>query len=170
MTIIGATGRQNKTVRKQVSLELNSKGLTFTMSFLVASGLPFSILVGCDVLRQYSAIIDLRQGEVSLNTEQGIWTTDIVKGSNLPSITNCCTMLQNNYCQQSHGRIVNEWKDEELWSSKLEEIRQFQREGREQQISVHQAEDLINIYNKYRHIFSDAPGKVKDYQCKIIFK
>ena len=60
ITIIGATGRQNKTVQKQVSLELESEGLTFTMSFLVASGLPFSILVGCDMLRQYSAIINLK--------------------------------------------------------------------------------------------------------------
>ena len=77
-------------------------------------------------------------------------------------------MLQNNYCQQSHGRIINEWKNEELWSSKLEEIRQFQREGQEQQISVHQAEDLVNIYNKYRHIFSDVPDKVKDYQLSLI--
>ena len=59
VTIIGATGRQNKTVRKQVSLELNSKGLTFTMSFLVASSLPFSILVGCDVLRQYLSLIHI---------------------------------------------------------------------------------------------------------------
>ena len=60
--------------------------------------------------------------------------------------------------------------DEELWLSKLEEIRNFQREGQDKQISVHQAEELINIYNRYRHIFSDAPGKVKDYQCMIRFK
>ena len=140
------------------------------MPFLVASGLPFSILVGCDVLRQYSAIINLRQGEVSLTTEQGIWTADLVNSSNLPSITTSCTMIQNYYCHQSHGRILNGGKDEELWSSKLEEIRNFQREGQDQQISVHQAEELINIYNRYRHIFSNAPGKVKDYQCMIRFK
>ena len=35
VTIIGATGQQNKTVRKQVSLELNSKGIIVTMPFLV---------------------------------------------------------------------------------------------------------------------------------------
>ena len=118
--------RQNKTVRKQVSLELNSKGIIVTMPFLVASGLPFSILVGCDILRQYSAIINLRQGEVSLTTEQGIWSANLVNGSNLPSKTNSCIMTQNYYCQQSPGRTLNEWNDEELWSSKLEEIRNFQ--------------------------------------------
>ena len=29
---------------------------------------------------------------------------------------------------------------------------------------------MIKIYNKYQHIFSNAPGKVKDYQCTISFK
>ena len=79
-------------------------------------------------------------------------------------------MIQNNYCQQSPERILKDWKDEELWSSKLEEIRNFQREEQDPQISVQQAEELISIYNRYKHIFSDAPGKVKDYQCRIRFK
>ena len=167
ITIIGATGRQNKTVRKQVSLELNSKGIIVTMPFLVASGLPFSLLVGCDVLRQHSAIINLRQGEVSLTTEQGIWSADLVNGGNLPLITNSCNMIQNNYCQQSPERILTDWKDEELWSSKLDEIRNFQREEQDPQISVQQSEELIRIYNRCKHIFSDAPGKVKDYHCLL---
>ena len=79
-------------------------------------------------------------------------------------------MIQNNYCQQSPRRILKDWKDKELWSSKLEEIRNFQREEQDPQISVQQAEELIRIYNRYKHIFSDAPGKVKDYQCRIRFK
>ena len=42
VTIIGATGRQNKTIRKQVSLEITSQGVTIPLPFLVASGLPVS--------------------------------------------------------------------------------------------------------------------------------
>ena len=38
IVLIGATGRQNKTVRKQVMLELKSNGETITMEFLVAHG------------------------------------------------------------------------------------------------------------------------------------
>ena len=29
---------------------------------------------------------------------------------------------------------------------------------------------LIDVYNKYRHVFSDTPGKVRDYQCEIEFR
>ena len=42
--LVGATGRQNKTVRKQVRLELVSNHKTIPMTFLVASGLPFQML------------------------------------------------------------------------------------------------------------------------------
>ena len=37
-------------------------------------------------------------------------------------------------------------------------------------MTVKQVEDLIIIYNKYKHVFSEKPGKVKNYQCRIQFK
>ena len=37
VTIIGATGRLNKTIRKQVSLEITSKGVALLMPFLAVS-------------------------------------------------------------------------------------------------------------------------------------
>ena len=57
ITLIGATGRQNKTIRKQVQLEVTSQGKTLPIIFLVASGLPFSLLIGCDVLRKYACLL-----------------------------------------------------------------------------------------------------------------
>ena len=41
MTIIGATGKQNKTIRKQVCLNVTNSGIGIPMEFLVARGLPF---------------------------------------------------------------------------------------------------------------------------------
>ena len=76
--LIGGTGLQNKTVRKQVSLDLTSKGVVINMVFLVATGLPFQILIGCDVLRKYSAIIDLSRERVSLYSEGVVWTAELI--------------------------------------------------------------------------------------------
>ena len=45
LTIIGATGKQNKTIRKQVSLNVTNSGIGIPMGFLVAKGLPFRILI-----------------------------------------------------------------------------------------------------------------------------
>ena len=46
--------------------ELNSNGKTITMEFLVAHGLPFTMLIGYDMLRKYSAIIDMSRAKVTL--------------------------------------------------------------------------------------------------------
>ena len=62
--IIGATGKQNKSIRKQVSLELDNQNTTIPIVFLVANGLPFNMLIGCYVLRQHSAVISLQKGIV----------------------------------------------------------------------------------------------------------
>ena len=57
-----------------------------------------------------------------------------------------------------------------MWLEKLEEIRDFQKMKARGLISETQVEQLITVYNNYRHIFSNAPGKIKNYQCTIKFK
>ena len=60
-----------------------SRGIALNMVFLIATGLPFNILVGCDVLRRNSAIIDLNQEKVSLFSDGITWTADLVGGENI---------------------------------------------------------------------------------------
>ena len=54
------------------------KRQAINMVFLIATGLPFNILVGCDVLRRNSAIIDSRTEKVSLFAEGLTWTADLI--------------------------------------------------------------------------------------------
>ena len=128
-----------------------SNDVTIPIGFLVAHGLPFNILIGCDILRQHTATIDLRRGN--------------------PSKANC-QVIGSHYCTTNRMLTIPQYEDDnpELCQDKLEEIREFQRTRTSNQISEAQAEQLIGIYNKYQHIFSNAPGKVKDYQCTISFK
>ena len=46
ITIIGATGKQNKSLKQQVILDVTSEGIGIPMAFLVAQGLPFKVLIG----------------------------------------------------------------------------------------------------------------------------
>ena len=84
MILVGATGHQNKMVRKQVMLELTSNGVTIHMIFSIANGLPFSILIGCDMLRKYSAIIDMSRAKVSLNSNCIEWTAELIGSKEAP--------------------------------------------------------------------------------------
>ena len=89
-----------------------------------------------------------------------------------PSANNQDPVLKNYFCnkQPLSGITPSDSDNQELWYNKLEVIRVFQRERKDQGISEGQAEHLIEIYNRYKHIFSNTPGKVKDYQCEIKFK
>ena len=60
--------------------------------------------------------------------------------------------------------------NDNLWEAKIGEIQQFQSTNRTKSPSPGQLGRLITIYNKYRHVFSDLPGKVKNYQCILNFK
>ena len=84
--LIGATGRQNKTIKKQVSLEVMSNSETLSMIFLIAHNLPFEILIGCDILRKYSAVINMRQFKVTMRYENKEWMAELT-GSKAVSYT-----------------------------------------------------------------------------------
>ena len=57
-----------------------------------------------------------------------------------------------------------------LWNKKLEDIRHFRGTQDGNPLTTQEVEELIKIYNKYRHVFSDQPGKVRGYQCELKFK
>ena len=169
IVLIGATGRQNKTIRKQVSLNIASKGVVMNMVFLIATGLPFNILVGCDLLRRNSAIIDLSREKVSLFSEGVTWTADLV-GSEivLPSWIHQ-QLSEVNYIENKSPctRIIYHNTEDDLWAQKIQEIRNFRCGGTKEKLTEKQINNLIQIYEKYRTVFSDEPGKIKNYQCKI---
>ena len=169
--LIGATGRQNKTVRKQVSLEIESKGVTINIICLVAIGLPFELLIGCDMLRKYSAIIDLSKEKVSLNSEGVMWTAELIGSDGAPLNRTHHQVRELNFLKNDTQcrKIIYNMTNEDLWNSKLQEIREFRHQGTNN-LTAKQVEDLIMIYKKYKHVFSEKPGKVKNYQCRIQFK
>lgn len=50
-----------------------------------------------------------------------------------------------------------------MWYNKMEEINHFRKE--KTALKVCQACQLIEMYNNYKQVFSDKPGKVRNYQC-----
>ena len=142
------------------------------MIFLVATGLPFRSLIGCDILRKYSAIIDLSLDKLTLKASDKDWIADIVGNREIPPERTIYHIQRttNPRYQTSRHELEYTSNSDNLWEAKIEEIRQFQSSNRTKSPSPGQLEKLITIYNKYRHVFSDLPGKVKNYQCILKFK
>ena len=81
--------------------------------------------------------------------------------------------IQGNLDRQDptqNNEIFYELDNEQLWNNKIDEIRTFQREKTNANLNNAQIEQLIEVYNRYRHVLPDTPGKVRGYQCKIEFK
>ena len=166
-------------VARSASLDLSlihiyviSKGVAMNMVFLIATGLPFNILVGCDLLRRNSAIIDLSKEKVSLFSEGVTWTADLV-GSEMILPSRIHQQLREiNYIENksSCNQIIYDNTEDDLWAQKIQEIRNFRCGNTKEKLSVQQTNNLIRIYEKYRTVFSDEPGKIKNYQCKIQFR
>ena len=149
-----------------------SCGIAIDMEFLVAAGLPFNMLVGCDVLRRNSAIIDLHTEKISLFTNGQTWTADLV-GSDTVIPSDIHQQIRKiNYINNTPmiERIIDDNSNEDLWSQKIQEIRDFRGGITKERLPIHQADKLIKIYERYRSVFSDEPGKVKNYQRSLQFR
>lgn len=155
ITIIGANGKRNNSARKQIRMKVGCNNHLIQFTFIVCDHIEVDILVGCDNLKRYNAIIDLAKSTVKFeNSEQTIAVP--MKWSK-----NTDTTIEGMIRYQADTRD----EEEHLWQEKLEEIQNF--ESNKMEISLNQKQLLINIYNKHRQVFSSKPGKVKDYQCQL---
>ena len=128
--LVGATGRQNKTVKKQVRLEVTNKGITIPTIFLVANSLPFNLLIGYDILRKYAAIIDKSRAKASLSSDCVEWMAELIGSKEAPQDRIIYYVREDkNYRNHTPIEEINyENENDSLWNEKLEEIRRFQSE------------------------------------------
>lgn len=155
ITLVGATGRQIKNIRKQVMLEVSNNGYALSMIFLVVQNLPFNILIGCNILRQYAAIINLSRGMVTLTSDNIVWSAEIIGSQRAPQNGTSYFVREEineisdlQYSENEHHDV-----NEDLWQQKVQEIYKFQHEKTSLKVSTEQANMLVNIYNKYRRVF-----------------
>ena len=80
-----------------------------------------------------------------------------------------CQRNKQNYNQWSNITIAVSYTHLDVYK-RQEEIRRFQTAKCDRRITDNQIEELITIYKWYRHVFSDTPGKIKNFQCEIKFK
>ena len=133
------------------------------------------MLIGCDVLRQHSAIIDLSRGIVSLTSEDGIWMAELMDANRASSIRTNYHVSENYYCRDYTPQegIRYEENNQELWRSKLEEIRTFRREKTSPIVAVPKKNGKVRICLDAREInkmiINDrtSPGEIEEILKKF---
>ena len=108
------------------------------------------------MLRQYSAIIDLNKYKLVLKKNDIQWIAELTDSEEIqPHETMYHIQKYRNTGEHVlNNGIYDETDNEELWQEKLEEIRTFQREKTSAQLTAQQAEQLIKVYKRYKHVFS----------------
>ena len=114
----------------------------------------------------------MSRARVTLSSRDLEWTTELIGSKEAPQDRTIFHVreLQSSRNQTPKEEIKYQENNNSLWNEKIEEIRQFKSTKRDNPLNQDQVERLINIYNKYRHVFSDTPGKVKNYQCELKFR
>ena len=124
------------------------------------------------MLRRNSAIIDLRTETLSLFTNGHTWTVKLVGSDQVVPDSIHQQIRKINYIHPTSiiEQRIDDTSNEDLWSQKIQEIRDFWSGITGEKLTINQANKLINIYNKYKSVFSDEPGKVKNFQCTLQFR
>ena len=108
---------------------------------------------------------------VLLKTDEVEWTADLIENRKAPP-EHVIYYIREGHDQKkmSINREIRNNPEDILWVEKINEIRTFQTDNIDHVLTNEQRENLIQIYNRYRHVFSDTPGKIKNFRCELKFK
>ena len=114
----------------------------------------------------------MRRARVSMKSENKEWIAELTGSKGVVPVNNIYNIrtVSNSQDNILEERTEDQSSNDCLWNQKLEEIRQFRGAQNGNHLTTQEVEKLISIYNKYRHVFSDRPGKVRGYQCELRFK
>ena len=104
------------------------------------------------MLRRNSAIIDLRTEKLSLFTNGHTWTANLVGRDQVIPDSIHQQIRKINYIHPTSiiEQKVDDNSNEDLWSQKIQEIRDFRSGITGEKLQLYQANKLIEIYEKYK--------------------
>ena len=108
---------------------------------------------------------------VLLKADEVEWTANLIEHRKAPPEHVIYYIREgHDHKKMSINKEIRSNPEDVLWVEKIDEIRAFQTNNINHVLTYEQRENLIQIYNRYRHVFSDTPGKIKNFQCELKFK
>lgn len=91
ITIVGIAGKKDKTIKKQVLIEITVNDKQIPIIFLIAQKITANILIGCETLRYLKAKINLDQDVLTINYNNDLHRIPVIKEkSNDTKVTTTC--------------------------------------------------------------------------------
>lgn len=127
--------------------DITQNDIKIPVTFFVAKNIPFETLIGCDVLQELSAIIDLHNQKVTLYYENQILACDILHrnkfnaAEHIQNREQIINSIQRGLLEQN----TEQRNEEEMWKDKVNEMMAFKSES--QQPSTQQS--TVNSIKTY---------------------
>lgn len=184
VSIIGVTGVRSKKVEKQVFLDLRIAGKDVPVVVLVVKNIQVDFLLGCDFLYQYQGTIDYRNKMLTFLV-QGVQYSENFLTQVSEKVTAHIKLIRSNKVGIHVG-------DSEIESA----VRNFTADFKQNDDSLDIANDIEVLLNEKvkdavnkcvgesgdvegeikrvlydnRAVFSDCPGKIKNFVAKFTLK
>lgn len=139
--ISNAVGKQICKISKQIFCKCQLNDAVFHANFIQVDGLNEKGIIGADILNQHNAQINFRNHTIQFEVDDKQYSIPFSK--KLPRST---TMGSN-----------------------LQEITLIDQNEMDDTVDISstEQEQFNSIIKKYQHIFSDSPGKIKQFECQI---
>lgn len=170
LKIVGATGKLSKIVKHQIMLEFEINGIRLVHNFFVIPDLTVSIILGMDWLTECKAEINCGDSVVSFENEglKGCVNFDgliVGNGHLVGHLKVKCMTIRTGYDEL---QLNLGYKNEGDGSGIMEELKE--QMNKVEGLEDWQKEELREVLWVNREVFSNRPGKVKNFECKLDIK
>lgn len=169
--LIGATGVRSKRVTKQVLMEVKVGNEGMNIAFLVVKGLNTGVILGRDTIQLEGMVIDFRKNELRFLGNLGEVSVPLKKVG-LRKMRSIKMIMQESEEEKIPGetrestdllvmRVAKKMGGE--WDEKMEEVR-----SNALNLGIpEEGEKLIKEIESFRDVFSDQPGRARNFIGKI---
>lgn len=157
----GFTGEQTKALKIQFSAKVLINQIQQIVHFLVIPNLVTDCILGADSQKSFKMLINTFELKIKIFDTEISYKKSITKKDDITIINNILNSLeQQNFTETIPTNTTNRFD--------LTKIKQKLREI--EILNPREKAKLGKLIWKYRNIFSDIPGRIKDFEYKIALK
>lgn len=157
----GVTGGKPVRVKEQVFAEVSVNHLRDRLCFLVVPGIPYSVIIGIDNLREWKANIDLQLNKLRVQTPSGVGWIELME-SNYTSERLISFVECENEESMTADQVLSEDNEYRLTDDEIVE-----KLSESQVLKKHELNSFSELLREYRNVFHKLPGRVTIYEHRI---
>lgn len=160
MRIVGATGKVSKVIKQEILINIELAGQMLECKFYVIPDLSIEMILGTEFLRKYQVNMNFACGEFNFRQNGEVFNVSFVEKMGDQQQLDIDLPLR---CIFGENRVFVTEEEETITDirSKVEGV---------EDLNGCQRKDLEEVLMRNRRVFSERPGLVHGFECKLKIK